>query len=508
MVMSTTKKRQLLTLQLLALLIVTAISCNKKTEEETEIVVTPAIVAVKNFKLERNDSVLSKLDSVAFSVDLNTGVIFNADSLPKGTKVSKLVPVITFANTMTQADLTFNKENRVDTTVNYLTNSTDTIDFTYPVRLDVTAQDGTSKFTYTIKVNVHTQEPDSLMWQKLATSTLPSLYENPVAQKTVYRNETAYSLIEEYNGQYTLSNCRDLNEGNWQKDILDLGVTPNVASFTASDNNFSMLTTNQELLISEDGLTWTATGENWVSIIGAYGNYILGIKDKEGTYYHSQYPAEEGYVETAVESGFPIFNSSVLGVIDTEWAAKPIAILACGLTEDNVLSAEVWAYDGNQWAVINEGVLPALESPMMARYVVYRSTMQLFTEREFDVWLLFGGKDESGAVNRNLYMSYDNGVHWVLASDLMQLPETMEIHAGSDVIVAGYDLTVDLSEAWTAKENTKATPWTRTSYTIDGYDITWVCPYLYMFGGYLPDNTLCTEIWRGVIARLEFTPII
>ena len=102
--MSSTKIKQSIFLQLLALLVVTAVSCNsKEKDDESEIVVTPAIVAIKNFKLNANDSVLAKLDSVFFSIDLNTGVIFNADSLPKGTNVSKLVATITFANTMSKA---------------------------------------------------------------------------------------------------------------------------------------------------------------------------------------------------------------------------------------------------------------------------------------------------------------------------------------------------------------------------------------------------------------------
>lgn len=507
--MSSIKIKQFIFLQLLLILFISAVSCNsKKEEEETEIAVTPALVAIKQFYLKANDSVLKHLDSVAFSIDLNTGVIFNADSLPKGTNVTRLIPSITFANTMTKAEISFLKDNEEEVTVDYLKNPEDSIDFTYPVKLDVTAQDGLNNFTYQIRVNVHTQEPDTLIWDKLATSPLPSRYQNPVAQKTIYRNETTYTLVEEYNGEYTLSRCPDLNEGIWETQALNLGFVPDLVSFTSSAEKLWILSDEGNLFSSIDGLSWTATEQNWISIIGAYDNGILGIKQEDETLLHTQYPMSEGFHESPVEENFPIYNSSALGVIQTEWASTPFAILACGTDEEGNISNAVWAYDGETWAIINDDTLPPLEKPMMARYVVYRDTPYIFTQREMDVWLLFGGVREDEEMNRSVYMSYDNGVHWTLAPEMMQFPDSMPSLGGADVIVAGYILSADLSEAWTPKESTRTYPWTRTSYTIDGFEIRWICPYLYIFGGY-PDNvTLSTEIWRGVIARLEFTPII
>ena len=507
--MSSIKIKQIIFLQLLAALFVTAVSCNSKSDDdETEIAVTPALVAVKQFYLQANDSVMSKLDSVAFSIDLNSGVIFNADSLPKGTDVTRLIAKITFANTMTKAELSFLKDNEEEVTVDYLKNPDDSIDFTYPVALDVTAQDGLNTFTYQIKVNVHKQEPDTLIWDRLATTPLPSRYSDPGAQKTLYHNETTYCLIEEANGEYTLATCSDINTGEWNKSAIETDFIPNVNSFTATPESFWILGNNGELFSSDNALVWTSVNQNWISIIGAYGSSILGIREEENKYFHTQYPQPDGYVETEIEEGFPLYNSTSLGVQTTEWASSPFAILACGISEDGNLSNVVWAFDGDTWAIINSGSLPRLEKPMMARYVVFRDTPYVFTKRELDVWLLFGGINEEGEMNRQVFMTYDNGVNWILAPDMMQLPETVPTLTGADVIVEGYDLSADLSEAWTPQESTKTTPWTRTSYTIDGFEITWVCPYMYIFGGYSADNLLSTAIWRGVLARLEFTPII
>lgn len=501
-------KRKILHFLFLAIVCVAVFSCNKKTEEEeTEIAVTPALVAVKNFHIQKNDSVMEKLDTVFFSIDLKSGVIFNADSLPKGTDVTKLVPSITFANTMTKADLVFFKDNETSaTTVDYLKNPSDSIDFSSPVSLEVTAQDGVNSFVYTIKVNVHKENPDTLVWDRFSTSSLPSRFDKPVVQKTIYHDDTAYSIIEENNGEYTLSVCKDLNEGSWDKAYFYPGFEPNPQSFTATPSAFYLCNVYGELYTSADLEVWIDTEEKWSYILGAYGDVILGVKSKGQNFYHTQYPQGEDYVETELEEGFPLANSSPLGVVESKWADNATAFLACGLTEGGEISSLVWAYDGSRWAVINSTDLPALEMPMMARYVVYRDTPYVFTQRELDIWLLMGGVNWEGEMNTQVYITYDNGVHWSLAPEGMQLPENFPDLGGADLIVAGYDLSADLSEAWTASPSTK----TRTSYTIDGYEITWNCPYLYLFGGYFPypDNSLNTSIYRGVLRRLTFTPDI
>ena len=507
--MSFRRLSQLIIFQAFTAILFVAVSCNSKTNEgDDEIVVTPAMVAVKEFYIKANDSVLAKIDSVFFTIDLNNGVIFNADSLPKGTIVAKLVPSITFANTMSKAELTFTRENGTDTTTNYLDNPGDTINFTHPVTLNVTAQDETNSFSYLIKVNIHKQEPDTLIWDKLSTTPLPSRYTNPIAQKTVYKGSTTYSLIEEYNGEFTLSTCSDLNEGDWDKEEISFNFVPNLDSFTSTSDKFYILSNTGDLYSSSDIFEWNSTDENLTSILGGYGSSILGISEINGILSHIIYPKPEYYVPTPVAEDFPLSGFSKMGVVDYNWSDTSFALLAGGVTAEGELSSKVWGFDGINWAVINDNDLPALNHPMMARYVVYRDTPIVFTQREFEVWLLFGGIDEDLEMNRSVYMSYDNGVHWSLAPEKMQFPEVVPALENADVIVAGYELSADLADAWTKQDTGFKSLWTRTSYVVEGTEIKWMCPYLYIFGGYGEDDSLSTNIWRGVLARLRFTPII
>ena len=494
---------------LICLLFVMLASCNKKTEEtEEEIVFTSSSVAIKEFHLQINNNILSNLDSVFFSIDLNRGVIFNADSLPVGTDVTRLIPVITFANTMTQADLVFTTVNNTDTTVNYLTNPSDSINFSSPVTLNVTAENGTDTYKYILKVNVHKQEPDTMIWAGLAVSRLPSRMANPAAQKTVAKNGDLYCLIEENDKTYTLSSVKNPDNSNWTKNEVAFSFTPQISSLSVTEQYFWILSESGELYRSSDGMAWDSTGEQWLSIIGPYLESVLGIKDIEGELWHCHYPANNLIKDTPMASSFPIKGRSDLGIIESDWADTPIAIFIGGLTRAGEISSHTWGFDGNVWATIDTNSLPALDGVSLVKYVSFRKTNLAFTEKEFDAWLAVGGTLADGSFNRTLYLSLDNGITWKKASESMQFPATFPDIEGMNALVVDSDLSANLSDAWTRVASRPVGKWYSPAYELDGYEITWKCPYIYIFGGYEQNGLLSDTIWRGVLARLEFTPLI
>ena len=73
--------------------------------------------------------VLSGLDSVFFSIDLEKGRIFNATPLPYGTATNKLVVDIKLVEAVSAVKLTATRAGLPDTTYNYGTNPTDSMDF-------------------------------------------------------------------------------------------------------------------------------------------------------------------------------------------------------------------------------------------------------------------------------------------------------------------------------------------------------------------------------------------
>lgn len=483
-------------------------SCNSKSDDDgNEMAVTSAAVAIKDFSLQANAKVMSNLDSVFFSIDLKEGVVFNADSLPMGTDVSGLIPVITFINRLSKAELIFKDKEGRSTTVDYLTNPSDTIDFTNPVTLNVTALDGISKFTYTLKVNVHKQNPDSLVWDNMAYSILPSRGSEPVRQKTVKRNNSIISLIEEMDGSYTLASTSTPETGDWKKQEVAFSFDPEIRTLNSTEDFLWILSREGQLFYSADGTVWTSTGENWKNIIGPYDNLLLGIKESGGILKHTCYPSGSTMTETEVTNDFPIEGFSALGIVDSDWASSPTVIMTGGVTRDGTLTGATWAFDGSSWERIDNNSVPPVEGAWMTQYIVTRALAPFKQPREFQAWILSGGLLADGSFNKNVYVSLDNGVNWKKASESLQLPEYFPELSNADAITWEEKKEVSLSEAWTKMSTPQLNGAMRLAYQIEGTDIIWDCPYIYIFGGDTADGKLSAEIWKGVITRLSFKPL-
>lgn len=484
-------------------------SCNTSTTNvDDEVTVTISNVAVKGFSLKADSKVMANLDSVFFSIDLANGVIFNADSLPKGTSVEKLIPVITFSSSVSEAEISMTGGSEDEKTVDYLKNPSDTIDFTRDVKLNVTSADGTNKYTYRLKVNVHKLDSDSLIWDKLSVTKLPSRLENPVAQKSVERDGSVYTLIEENDGSYTWATAASLEDAQWDKSELNLHFAPNVASLVNTSSSFWVLDEDGNLYESPDGEEWRETGEKWITLIGAYKDSVLGVKDSEGTMMHCHYPASDSIEDTEMNPEFPLYGRSEFRTIETKWAGDPTALFVGGETATGEISCHTWAFDGSNWATIDDKSTPALAGATLFKYIVYRRTSNTLKQIAYDAWILMGGVLENGDYNRKTYISFDNGVTWNAGSDALSIPDAFPGMAGGNAVVLYSSLDADLADAW-KKIATKGIPTRATlSYTTDGYDITWECPYIYMIGGESSSGELSDSIWRGVLARLTFTPII
>lgn len=489
-------------------LMAAASSCNDKKEQTEEIAVTVSTVAIKSFNLKADSKVLSNLDSVFFSIDLANGVIFNADSLPKGTKITKLIPVITFMTSVSKAELKYTDTEGKEQTVNYLETTTDSINFTSPVTLNVTAYDEKTEYTYRLKVNVHEQLPDSLMWSELAVGKLPSRLDAPVAQKSVEFGDKALSVVCESDGTFTLAISPQLYSGEWEKSSLSLPFNPDLSSLTASGDQLFMLDTDGNLYSSPDAMSWSATGEKWVTIVGPYLGSVLGIRSDASGLRHCHYPASALIADTDVDATFPLTGRSALVSVYSKWVDQPTAFFVGGRCADGSVSGATWAFDGSRWATLNNSPVPALESPAIVKYYTYRNTSDIFNPREADSWIIIGGRRENGTFNKTLFYTHDNGVTWKEGSSLMQLPAYVPALMGSDVIVMDASHTVSLTDYWKSTPSRETGMWLKPAYVVDGYDITWECPYIYLIGGYDGSGRLSDEIYKGVLARLRFTPLI
>lgn len=390
--------------------------------------------------------------------------------------------------------------------VDFKKSPNDSIDFSGKVRLTLATEDNQLSKTYDIKVNVHKMVADSLMWDKNAFLPLPSMSAAPRDQRTVLLNNKVVTLISEDDATTTLATSTDLPGNAWSLSTLSLPFTPAIRSLTARGQELFILDTDGNLYSSADAETWTPCGVKWTTIVGAFGDRLLGINEIDGAYYHDTYPRSAGFIMTEIPADFPTEGLSEFHSFTSKWATEPIGLFTGGRSGDT-LSGETWAYDGATWAKISNSPLPAAEGIMMVPYFNYRQTATSWIQTEFSILLAIGGRLADGSLNRDVYLSYDNGVNWLKAQSLLQLPDYVPSVAYADALIRTSPMNADLNAMWQTRSSRNPATVKRIQYFTDGTDISWECPYIYMFGGVDASARLNDRIWRAVLARLTFAPL-
>lgn len=479
---------------------ISACNSNEEPTEEKEYLSTKS-VAITNFSLSADIRVMKNLDSVYFSIDLEHGVVFNADSLPKGTKITKLVPKISYPSSVTSAVIEMTGGEHRTGTVNYTPSSTDTIDFTGDVMLTLKAGNDIEK-KYRLKVNVHKTDPDTLYWDRTSSMSLPSRMPAPKAQKTVAYGSGTLSIIEESDGSYTLATTSDVFSGEWQKRALSLGFTPVLEGLTATPaGELFMLSDAGDLMQSADGEQWQQAAADWTAVIGMYGDTLLGTSLRDGKLMMTCWPAGK-LPETEMPTDFPLSGFTAPIEFSNRWTPDPTIVIFGGYPYRADGKSGAWAFDGSQWADIASSALPALSGMSVVKYYSYLNSATNGLLREFEVYLAFGGITPQGRINDTVYISYDHGINWQRAPEFMQLPEG--VHAGymPDVVALGTSMQSALSSRWKVSADRRRLP-----YQIDGDLVKWECPYLFIFGGCDAGMNLYDRIRAGVLQRLTYVPL-
>lgn len=477
-------------------------SCNK--DSDSEAYENPISLAVTSFTLTADLS-NPGLDSVYFSIDLNHGVIFNADSLRKGTKINKLLPKIGYDSNVDKAIITMTGGSTREGELEYKSSNTDSIDFTGNVTLKLIAADGAIETTYRLKVNVHEQDADLLAWDEVALRNLPSRLGNPVAQKTISFGSRIVTLLQEKDYTYTIAYSDKETVTDWTKIAVTFPFTPDIKTFTGSESNLWLLSDSGELYTSPDMESWISSGETWSMMIGNYIDTAVGLRTENGKTVFAQYPQQD-INPAKVPSDFPISGVSNFVTLSNIWTSSPVAFFFGGVTMDGKLSDSTWAFDGKEWIKLSTGGAPALDGAAIIPYYNFRPSASGDSMIEHKVWMLMGGRMADGNFNRTVYISYDNGVNWSKGGTKLQLPDVIPAMVNFDNLVIDSSKSANLSDAWKVKM--KSSRPMRINYSTDGDIITWECPYIYIVGGYDPQGKLYDTIWRGVLTRLTFTPII
>ena len=482
------------------------VACNSDSDD---IDTSSSNVMVSGFSLVENDSVLANLDSVFFTIDLVNAKIYNADSLPYGTDVSRLVTNIT-TNGSSVAELHVPRPGQSDTIINYLKNSTDSINFSNgPVKFHIVALDKKTSRDYTISVNVHKVKPDSLFWNKLSVNKLPANLTNPAVQKTIqYKGDAV--CISGSHPEYTFATIDNPANFVWSKTDFTFPFTPNVNSLAATDEALYILDNEGNLYTSTDGMSWEACNAQWHHIYGGYGNKLVGVKHIDGSFYHVTYPETTSIL---VDEDCPISGTSPFVYYSNEWSVSRQAFTIGGRCIDGSTTGDMWGYDGEAWCKVSQKGIYPREGVAFFSYKTFKTNTNNWSVTEYPTLVAFGGFDAEGYPGKNVFISLDMGLNWKLADDLMQLPDYIPSMGNAQALVYNKTLQSRSSEsAWVDYPSKQLPFWWKIESPIQSrvsqMPNSWECPYIYLFGGYDSSGYLYNTIWRGVINRLSFKPVI
>ena len=470
-------------------------SCNKDKDDDDTFYYSTSTqtTLVKGFALQADANVLANLDSVHFTIDYDNGLIYNADSLPVGTDISALKVTVEFLNSVSSAvfEIT-NATVQSDTTINYTSSMTQSLDFTGKTLLKVTSADMSCVKDYEVKVLVHQVNPDTLVWPLSWKRDLPGYTSSVRSHKTVVMGGGYRSLS--YDGtRCMLMTASSIQQELWSQQEVALPFTPDINSLVATDDAMFMLAVDGQLYTSPDGTEWTSCGVMWHSILGTYGDRVLGIMGDGSGYYHDEYPRAAGFTCTAVEDGFPIHHASSMIQTDNDWTISQQAIIMGGVDATGKVLNDVWGYDGTTWGKINSihsATLPALKDASLFSYYTYKALSGTRRYGKQVTWFLMGGRLADGKLNSDIYLSSSQGVNWTKADSTIVQPSFMPKFYGSQAFVEE-----EMLRARRAPSNT-ATPIT-----------TWQCPFVYLMGGYNEQDALLPSVWRGVYVRLTNYPV-
>ena len=208
-----------------------------------------------------------------FYIDQTTRQIYNADSLPAGTRTAAVLATIASKNSSPVILMHVKQPENLDSAVYY--SSTDSIDFSQPRKIRVYNNAFSAYTTYTVTVNVHQEKPYDFNWQaKGAQAALAALQDVKVLAlgDHIYAFGKTAEGMKIYKTSYTDGTA-------WTE------VTPNQA-FAADDyQNAVMMDGNIFLLsgskvyLSADAATWQQVGENseLKQLVGASSKYLYAF---------------------------------------------------------------------------------------------------------------------------------------------------------------------------------------------------------------------------------------
>ena len=353
-----------------------------------------------------------------FNIDQKNNVIYNGDSLPVGTDITKIVCNITSKN----SGVIVIKDMESDTLRYY--SSTDSIDFSEARQISVYSTDGEISRAYTVRIGVHNEVADSFKWSLNAVNEqLASLQ----GMKAVSKGDSLYVFGTD--GDSTLVYAINADNGTeWSQLATSVTLAAEAYKGMTLANGAFYTISNGMLMKSADAMTWEQTASTTATrILGASGSKIYAIDNG-----NILATSDEGATWTAetLDGNADMMPTQEINMICTPLRTNKDAnyLMLAGNRSADTYAADTAAV---VWGKVDETYPNAISHSWMeygynSKHVLPR--MENLCITTYDNTLIAIGGDGIGECKEegltSIYASKDNGLVW-RKYELVSLPDEM-----------------------------------------------------------------------------------
>lgn len=388
--------KKLIPLIVLYLGVITS-GCTNNDSTTTDITISDA--QIKSFKLLKNDSVISGLEEIVFSIDQYNNYIYNSDSLPFGTLLKeKLLAEITFNSASEAKILTVNN----DTTIY---SSSDSIDFSSPVNILVTAHDKKTTKEYTVKVNIHQVDPDSMTWVK-SDFEIPKGYS--ILTSTIIGSDI-YCIAKNENGINSLFSISTNNFIGWVNNG-DTNIEGEVSQLIYYNDFFWAIADSRGLYRSNNGINWIQINNSVESILGTIDDELVYVENGDRSIVSTK--DFISFKRRKISTDFP---SHGFGSTKYYNGVERLIIIGGNKSSLEPTNSVYQIYLANNDIIVS-GDIHSKNGSWKARGGI---TAQYYNEKIY----IFSGNN-GNIYYDEIYTSINGGVNWVLSTEKSLIPES------------------------------------------------------------------------------------
>ncbi len=432
----------------IVLTIVVLTACDSTSSSST----TRSSVAQLTAFAFANDTKRPALSKAVFTVEerVDTGLVWNRDSIQYGTSLDTVIPRFTFAATPGAAFV------RTPDTLCVLTGN-DTLNFSkQPIYLTIRSADSKTLKTYEIKASVHQVDPDLYAWEQIADSIYP---QDDSEQKVVSLNNN-FVMIK--------SNGFELNayESEDGEDWVDLGEPEGLPIGTRVRQIISSGDTlyygdGKNIYTSADAIEWTAHSVNYTvqTMVLYWNKEVWALVDNS---YQELAIWKKGSLKlTGLKAFNDVFPISDFATVCFNSASERERAMIIGGFAENGRSLNT------RWNLEYSPHIPENGGYRMEEYSIDRPQFTSLTGASV-IWynnqlMMFGGVNaDMNYFGRDILISKDEGLNWVIADTVKnRLPEVYHARQKQNTIVrdnniylfGGQDATRTYSDVYKGRLN-------------------------------------------------------